>query len=96
MKTIWKFTFSVADSFTVSMPAGAEFLHVAMQRDLSCMWLSVDDQAFQVLRRFAVQGTGRLLGEARREDVRYLGTFQNGPFVWHLFDLGEEEQKNGN
>lgn len=53
-----------------------------------CVYALVDDQELQRPHAFYVFGTGRALPDdfdICRIDHRYLGTAQQGPFVWHVF-----------
>lgn len=83
--TIWKFTFPVQDELVLSMPAGAEILHVEAQRgDVPCLWARVDSDAELEDRHFFLRGTGHPV----EADWRHVGTFMlaDGHFVGHLFE----------
>lgn len=86
MITIWKFTFPISDSFTLSLPVGAKFLHLAVQDTVPCMWFLVDSTARTVERRFQLRGTGHDC--AGLGDRQHLGSFMlhGGSLVFHLFD----------
>jgi len=85
--TIYKYTFPVADDFTLSLPVGAKILKVDYQRDFPAMWVLHDTRAMSYeTRKFRVYGTGHeILGV---NYLTYVGTFQmhNGDFVWHVFE----------
>lgn len=78
--------------FEIELPRGAKVLTVQAQRGKGCMWVAVEEEYKTTARRFLGIGTGwsvdRLLNK-----FKYLGTWQEGPYVWHLFE--EEEDKNG-
>lgn len=82
MRTIWKFPFQVAGSFTVDMPADAEILAVQLQGVVPCMWALVDTDLPVMTETFLIVGTGH---RAPDEGAVHVGTFQQGPFVWHVF-----------
>lgn len=84
--TIWKFPLRIADKVLIEMPAGAKLLTVQMQNGSPFIWASLDEKEPLGLRRVYVRGTGHELYPA--EPHRYVGTFQQGPFVWHVFDGG--------
>lgn len=86
MKAIWKYAIDLAREVTVHMPAGARILSVQSQLDQAQVWALVDPAADLVQRRFGIYGTGWDLHDAPGE---YVGTFQDGWFVWHVFDRGE-------
>lgn len=86
MKAIWKFVF-ILDTTDISMPRGAKFLHVSLQAGEPCLWAIVDPQADKVRRLIRVRGTGYEIPDGDSE--LHIGTFQQGPYVWHVFDRGE-------
>jgi hypothetical protein len=81
-KRIFKYEVPVADRFTVEMPTGAELLAVQMQHDRPVFWALVDDNHNREARTFYVVGTGNRVPAGAEI---YVGTWQSGPFVWHLF-----------
>ena len=81
MKTIWKF--SLAKSLDVPMPRGATIVSVQLQEGFGlCIWAIVDSEAEQRTRHFVQVGTGHPIAEY----LEYVGTWQELPFVWHLFE----------
>ncbi len=85
MQQIWKFPLlSAAEA--IKIPRGARILDVQLQNDRPCLWALVTPAAELVARAIHICGTGSdLLGGTEN----YLATFQQGPFVWHVFDGGE-------
>lgn len=51
------------------------------------IWAQVDDARPLMTRRFAVVSTGHEVPQP----ARFVSTVQDGPFAWHVFDLGEVE-----
>jgi hypothetical protein len=86
VKTIYKYPFGIDDRFAMQMPVGAEILHAEMQGGTPCLWALVDSEAPREL-AFRLFGTGHPFPE----DVAlaHVSTFQQGPFVWHLFRVEE-------
>lgn len=103
MKTIWKFQLPPHPGHgvwieIVEMPVGARPLSAHLQpvggwspeppswrSTRITIWAEVDvDQKDLELRHFAVIGTGWQYPGART----FLGTIFDGPFIWHVFDLG--------
>lgn len=82
MRTIWKFQLTAMD---VPMPEGAEICTFELQAGVPCVWAIVESEAPKQVRRFAIFGTGHAL-PAETEGC-YVGSAQDGPFVWHLFEL---------
>jgi hypothetical protein len=80
MKQIWKYT---VDNI-IEMPKGAEVLTVQIQSAFNpCIWVKVDPKNELEKRQFVVIGTGQSFDDT---DHKYVGTYQDAPFVWHLFE----------
>lgn len=90
MITIWKYPFPVQDEFELTMRRTARVLSVQMQNGRPAMWASVETDAPDVRRKFFVRGTGHYTNDI--VGCRYLGTIQDGPLVWHVFDSEQEER----
>ncbi|GAA4809513.1 DUF7352 domain-containing protein [Tomitella cavernea] len=88
MITIWKFTFDVDDTVDITIPAGAEVLpHVHAESPTSLsVWARVDTEQANATRTLCVAGTGLPLHTAGD----YVGTAVVAPFVWHVYDEGEQ------
>ncbi len=79
--TIWKYPI-YCNEFILTMPQGAKFLSVQPQHEDIQMWFSVDPGELTDERVFRVVATG----EEYEGNLEYLGTFQTGRFVFHLFE----------
>ena len=68
----------------ISMPEGAELLHVGVQHNRICVWARVNPGAPMVDHHSRMVGTGH-----DGADGRYLGTvsFHSGDLVFHIFAL---------
>lgn len=84
MKTIWKFPLQLVSPQFIEMPDGAEILTVQSQGDVGCLWALVDPEMAVTPRYFEVFGTGQNVHTLSKR--RYIGTFQQPPFVWHVFE----------
>lgn len=85
MRAVWKFPLSHAAVQDVQMPKGAQILHVGLQGDRICIWAGVDPVLHDMQpRRIQVVGTGH---EELPGNVWHLGTVQQGPYVWHVFEV---------
>jgi hypothetical protein len=91
MKTIWKFTLALTDSQRIEMPEDAEILTVQLQGETIQLWAVVDPGKADntEMRTFEIHGTGNPIGDGVRE---YITTFQQPPFVWHVFERVEVRQ----
>jgi hypothetical protein len=88
MRSIWKYNIPAQDEFSIAMPKGAEILSIQDQYGQPRMWVLVDTTEVLVERRFAVVGTGHVLGETWFDLHHFLGTFQmlDGDLIFHLFE----------
>lgn len=91
MNTIWKYNLydyiqaegGINTRIEIVMPQGAFPLAVQDQKGQPCLWALVDPATeYTVTRVFYIVGTGM---DVPDEAERYVGTWQSGPFVFHLF-----------
>jgi hypothetical protein len=96
MRTIWKFTLEIANTQTIAMPQGAQILDVQWQGGFPCMWAIVDTETAAGVRKFEIYGTGTPMDSQAglSAGLYYVATFQQSPFVWHLFERMEENGDN--
>ncbi len=88
---MWKYAFEVKPEFTLEMPKGARVRHVALQSGIPCLWAEVNPGARgKETKVFRVRGTGQPFECEDSYSTGYLGTFQQGEFVWHVFDAFDE------
>ena len=84
-RAIWKFPLT---GEAVDMPIGSSILAVQDQRGIPTLWALVDPHAAATEeRRFVIMPTGRVF---QINGKRHIGTYQQGPFVWHLFEITQE------
>lgn len=86
MKTIWKYELESLGFQTISMPTGAEILHVANQNDVVCLWCEVDRYAEPGPRDFIIFGTGHPIED--REKLLFIGSvlLYDGTLVLHIYE----------
>lgn len=93
-ETIWKYLIPLAQiaqgELEVQMPRGAQPLTVALQEGIATMWAKVQPDAEQIARAFCVRSTGQPL---TGREGRYIGTFQQGDLVSHLFEVAQSQQR---
>jgi hypothetical protein len=82
-KQIWKYTLSGIIS-NIEMPLDAEILTVQLQNGQPTIWALVNSKNELENRNFAIVGTGNPFDDTNH---KYIGTFQDSPFVWHLFEI---------
>ena len=96
MRTIWKFDLNEALESAVvvegtpvialTLPLGSVTLDVQIQGGRPVFWVDLQDGNTPNVNRFAVIGTGRRMPLFVGE---WEGTWQDGPFVWHLYSVNE-------
>ena len=85
-RTIWKFRFEIVSPLRLSMPHGAEVLTVQDQDGAGCLWAIVESENKLESRYFEIFGTGQLIHGDMGVERRYVATFQQPPYVWHVFE----------
>jgi hypothetical protein len=96
---IWKYEIPMDKDITINMPKWAQILHIGMQNGVPCMWVEIPSDSFytnsEVVyedRNFTIIGTGWEFGRMEIGNAGiYVGTWQNPPFVWHLYEYAQEE-----
>jgi hypothetical protein len=92
-RRVYKYGFAIEDDVTITMPQGAEILHVAAQGPDACVWARVDPDAAPEKRQFRLAGTGHDLPDTVRPDgypaLAHVGSFlmAGGALVFHLFEV---------
>lgn len=91
MKTIYKYPLLITDSQVIRMPAGARILCCQMQtggpaKGDVCLWAEVDTDRPHVNRTILIAGTGNPFPEKLPEKRSYIGSVQDGVFVWHVYE----------
>lgn len=72
-----------AKKFSLMLPQGAQFLRVNWQGQELFVWYLVDIDAPVFQKDFYFYGTGHDVAP----DHKYVTTFDNGPFVMHMFEV---------
>jgi hypothetical protein len=96
---IWKYEIIRDKSFVLNMPKYCQILHLEKQGDTPCLWVEVPSDSFYNSkkveyeeREFVIIGTGWEFGVAEIGDAGYyVGTWLEGPYVWHLYEKCYEE-----
>lgn len=69
--------------FRVDMVSDAVIIHADIQNGDICIWADCQVPNPDTIRMFRVVGTGWPL----TEEAEHIWTFQQPPFVWHLFEV---------
>lgn len=82
-KEIWKYTIDGIMN-EIKMPMDAQVLTVQIQNGQPQIWALVNPQNETEIRTFTIVGTGNPFDST---NTKYVGTFQDVLFVWHLFEI---------
>ncbi len=82
-RVIYKYALTFGTN-RVSMPFNAKLLTVQVQAGRFQLWALVDRANRQQERLIVIYGTGHPLPDKVGD---YIATVQEGPYVWHVFDL---------
>jgi hypothetical protein len=86
MKQIWKFHLYPNSNTHRTVPKGFRPLSVGVQGTELCVWGVVDPkQRDTETRLFWAVGTGQDIDNNEFIKCDFIGTVQQGPFVWHVF-----------
>jgi hypothetical protein len=83
--TVWKYALEVNDINMIRMPMHSRILCVQAQHDSPGIWALVDPENPLETRTFLVFGTGRRIDYI--DPSHYIGTFQLGALVFHVFEM---------
>ena len=90
MEQIFKYPVPVTNytHFTLDLPLNYQILTVQIQDDDPYIWAIVNTAYEKTEAHFRIYGTGFFMKENENEKRgMYVGTFQRGPFVYHLFHV---------
>ena len=83
MKRIYKYPIQITDEQEIQMPFGAEVIHAGLDpQGTPCLWAKVESVNSPEPVSVLVVGTGKPMPHAAD---RHVGSFVQGPFVWHVF-----------
>lgn len=85
MLTIWKYPLEIMGEQTISISEHNQPLDIQMQNGQPCLWAVVDTDADQVERKVYIVGTGQDVNPIKHVRAYYVGTVQEGRWVWHVF-----------
>ncbi len=85
MKKIYKYPIPCKEpKFSVVLPIGFKFLRLAFQDEQLQMWCEFAAGARTIKTDFQAFGTGHEIPDG----AKYLTTYDLGPFVFHLYQVG--------
>jgi hypothetical protein len=89
-QVIWKYALPLLfRPIDLLLPLGGKILDVQDQKGTIYLWVLHDAGSEMTVRRFEIFGTGQKIEPAQDLRRDFLATVQQGPFVWHVFELRE-------
>lgn len=85
-KVVYKYMVPNERSTPIEMPVDSKVVHVDLQRGDLMLWVEhgwVDENTPRTKRCFDVFGTGHAIPF----ESTYVGTFFDGPFVFHVYEV---------
>jgi len=86
MRTIYKYPVNLTGFTTVHLPIFGKIVRVGLDPSANiCFWVEMNlgDELFP--RSFCIIGTGHEIPD----DFNHIGSFSDGPFIWHMYMNGE-------
>ena len=84
---IWKYSIATPiNEFSIEMPKDSKVLTLQLQNGIPQMWVLVNVKNIEqkcVLKKFCMYGTGI---KFKNNTLTYIGTYQLGSYVFHLFE----------
>jgi hypothetical protein len=86
-RTIYKYPVVMSADYDVILPEAHRVIHVDWQGGMGAglepqMWVEVDTDSAMRPFAFAIVGTGHPVPDG----MEHVGTWQEPPFVWHLYE----------
>lgn len=91
---IWKYAIPLMDDFPMRLPVGATILTFDTQGPNMYIWVQFDLVSGESVRpefetrHFSIVGTGN---RTDGDGLTYIGTVKLNGFVWHLYEVEQEE-----
>ena len=85
-KVIWKYSLFLIPHQAITIPKGAEIISLQIQDGIPCIWVLVSPEAEIEIKHFRMLGTGNYLDDHFTSPYKFIGTFQDSPYVFHVFE----------
>lgn len=82
---IYKYQLEITKKQTITLPLGAEILSAQAQDGIVCIWVLVDPNAAPQPQDIFIFGTGHDIAPQQLARMKFVGTVQTPPLVWHIF-----------
>jgi hypothetical protein len=84
-KVIYKYSITSTIT-TLFLPVGAKILTLQMQHGVPFIWIERTEEAIELKeRKIKKVGTGESFNADSNHS--YIGTIQEGPYVWHYYEV---------
>lgn len=88
MTTIYKYSVPFEGVVgSIKLPIDAKIVDFNFQYHEPFIWAEVDTQLITEDRQFIVYGTGHMIDEK----AKYIATAHNAGFVWHLYEISNQD-----
>lgn len=87
MNTIYRYQLNVEDEQIIVTHKDAIILKVGIQNDFPWIWAVVDTHAPLEERTIVIKGEGQPITVSELARLKYLDSFQQDVFVWHVFEV---------
>jgi hypothetical protein len=88
VRTVYKYNFQIHDEFTLETHESFHVVLAGLQNGTPTLWAIVDTESPIVQHKFFVEGTGHPIAPKSF----HVGSFQQGSFVWHVFQEHKEDE----
>ena len=85
---IYKYEIPIKEKFSLILPERSKILSVQLQNNIPMLWAAIT-RRYTISYDFAVYGTGHKMDEKLYH--KYISTFQQDDFVWHIFQIATED-----
>ena len=88
MRTIYKYPIKITDRQQIEFPVDVKFLHAGLDpQGVPCVWAEIgtDETETHPIVILVVGGTGNTIPEGSRNEYQHLGSFVQGPYMWHVY-----------
>ena len=82
MKRVWKYPLKFRRNQELTLKRKSQILSVQFQEETLCLWALVEPDEIDALCKIHIIGTGF---EIKENLDYYIGTVQQGVYVWHVF-----------
>lgn len=83
MTVIYKYQLRNKSEQEITIPKGAQVIHVGVQDETICLWAIIDTDAPDATMHISIYGTGTEIADIGKQS--YLGTVHARPYIFHIF-----------